>query len=135
MPRVLVDTSALYALHARDDVHHTAAVAAMQSLRRERAEPLLTNMIVAESHALLLARAGHAVARRWLLQHTWPVERVTEGDEAGAQDIIRTYADKTFSYTDATSFAVMERLGIRQVFAFDRHFQQYGFEVLGWTGP
>jgi predicted nucleic acid-binding protein len=32
--------------------------------------------------------------------------------------------------TDATSFAVMERLGIEAAFAFDRDFRQYGLPVL-----
>ena len=39
--------------------------------------------------------------------------------------------DKTFSYTDACSVAVMERLGLKTAFAFDPHFRQYGFHVLG----
>ena len=36
------------------------------------------------------------------------------------------YRDKDFSYCDAISFAVMERLGITEVIAFDEHFRQYG---------
>ena len=40
-------------------------------------------------------------------------------------------SDKTYSYTDATSFAVMERLGLKTAFAFDPHFRQHGFQVLG----
>ena len=31
-----------------------------------------------------------------------------------------------FSYCDAMSFAVMERLGIVEVVSFDGHFQPYG---------
>jgi predicted nucleic acid-binding protein len=91
----------------------------------------MTNFLVAECHALCLARLGAAVARNWLLTNVWPVERVTPDDEAAAREIIRKYADKTFSYTDATSFAIMERLGLRTAFAFDPHYRQYGFQVVG----
>jgi len=54
------------------------------------------------------------------------VIRVTERDEAKAARIIFDYQDKEFSYCDATSFAVMERLHICAVMAFDPHFAQYG---------
>ncbi len=40
------------------------------------------------------------------------------------------YDDKDFSLTDATSFAVMERIRVPYAFTFDRHFAQYGFTVL-----
>jgi predicted nucleic acid-binding protein len=32
----------------------------------------------------------------------------------------------TYSYCDALSFAVMERLGVAEAIAFDRHFREYG---------
>lgn len=131
MARVLVDTSAVYALLDRDDACHKAAKDSLGNLKRTRSEPLLTNFLVAECHALCLARLGAGLARRWLLTNAWTVERVTPDDEAAAREIIRKYTDKTFSYTDATSFAVMERLGLRTAFAFDPHFRQYGFQVLG----
>lgn len=130
MARVLVDTSAIYALIDRNDTCHQAAKSRLKSLREARAEPILTNFIVAESHSLLLARLGASTARRWLLTNLWSVERVTAEDEDTAKDIIKSFVDKTFSYTDATSFAAMERLFIKEVFAFDRHFQQYGFQLL-----
>jgi len=37
-----------------------------------------------------------------------------------------TFADKDFSYTDATSFALAESLELEQAFAVDDHFRQYG---------
>lgn len=97
----------------------------------ERTNPLITNFIVAETHALLLARLGSDLARTWLTTNRWPIERVTEDDEARARTIVAQHADKAFSYTDAVSFAVMERRGIRTAFAFDPHFRQYGFSVVG----
>ena len=54
------------------------------------------------------------------------VIRVEEGDERRARSIVETYQDKDFSYCDAISFAVMERLGISEAISFDEHFRQYG---------
>ena len=130
MARVLVDTSAVYALVDRSDSNHAAARAILASLRKRRGEPLLTNFIVAEAHALLLSRLGAGIAREWLTRSRWPVERVNEDDEVRARSVIVQYTDKTFSYTDAASFAVMERRGLRTAFAFDPRFRQYGFALL-----
>jgi len=131
MARVLVDTSAVFALLDRSDANHAAARARLEQLKRRRVEPLLTNFILAESHVLALGRLGGDIARRWLLGNIWPIERVNEDDESKAAAIIGRHVDKTYSYTDATSFAVMERLGLKTVFAFDPHFRQYGFQLLG----
>jgi predicted nucleic acid-binding protein len=130
MAQVLADTSAIYALIDRDDAHHRKAANLLRSLPRRRITLLLTNFLVAECHALLLSRLGADMARDWLFKQIWPVERVTPQDEERAREIIKRYTDKTFSYTDATSFAVMERLRIGETFAFDPHFQQYGFRLL-----
>ena len=55
---------------------------------------------------------------------------VTPADVQRAKAIIDQYTDKDFSLTDATSFAVMERLRVTSAFTFDRHFAQYGFTML-----
>jgi uncharacterized protein len=56
---------------------------------------------------------------------------VTAEDELRTRQIIYRYDDKNFSLTDATSFAVMERLRITTAFTFDHNFAQYGFQLLG----
>jgi predicted nucleic acid-binding protein len=129
--QVFIDTGAVYALIDGDDANHRAARRTLKTLKKRRLEPCLTNFVVAESHALLVARLDAALARRWLLGNVWRVERVNEEDESRARAIIAQYADKRFTYTDATSFAVMERLGLKTAFAFDAHFRQYGFQVIG----
>jgi predicted nucleic acid-binding protein len=58
------------------------------------------------------------------------VERVSEIDEDRARGILFRYVDKTYTYTDSTGFAIMERLGIERAFTFDRHFAQYGFGMV-----
>ena len=134
MARILVDTSAVFALLDRNDANHAASRETLDRLKKRRVEPLLTNFIVAESHALALSRLGADVARRWVLSNAWPVLRVDDADESRAIGILGRYTDRAFSYTDATSFAVMERLGLRTAFAFDVHFQQFGFQVVGPSG-
>src|SRR5438128_2010554 len=119
MAQVLADTSAVYALVDRDDAFHRKAVAVLRSLPERGLTPVLTNFIVAECHALILSRLGAAMARRWLLGQTWHVEAVQTRDEEVAKEIIRKFTDKSFSYTDATSFAVMERRGISAAFGCD----------------
>lgn len=131
MARILVDTSAVYALIDRSDRWHSTAKAALEDIKKSRSEPILTNFVVAECHALLLVRLGPSLARSWLTSNVWSVQRVSIEDEARAISIIAKYTDKSFSYADATSFAVMERLAIRRAFAFDPHFRQYGFQVVG----
>ena len=131
MAQALVDTSAAYALLDRSDANHVQAKRRLSALRESRVSPVLTNFIVAETHALLLSRLDAAIARRWLTTQVWPIERVTAEDELRARTIIVTQADKTYSYTDAVSFAVMERRGVKTAFAFDPHFRQYGWLVIG----
>jgi len=52
---------------------------------------------------------------------------VDEEIQSKAWEIAIKYRDKDFSFTDCASFAVMEMLDIREAFAFDKHFEQYGF--------
>jgi len=56
--------------------------------------------------------------------------RVRQGDEDTALQLLARNRDKDFSFTDAFSFVVMDRLTIRAAFTFDHHFTQYGFTVL-----
>ena len=129
--RVLVDTSAFFALISSSDANHRQAVEASKQMRRQ---PITTNFIVAETHALCLRRLGRDSALRFLNNvndRLATLVRVSEEDEHRALEIIVSHTDKDYSLTDATSFAIMERLRIDAAFTFDRHFAQFGFVVLG----
>lgn len=127
---ILADTSAIYALLDRSDNNHTHAVRIIREIQHRGQEILMTNFTLAECHALLLRKLGTAISREWLQNNVWPVIRVTEADEDMAKMIILGYRDKAFSYTDATTFAVMKRLQIKEAYTFDRHFKQFGLRVL-----
>ncbi len=124
---VLVDTSAYCALTYTREGNHAAARVIADRLARERWRLLTTNFILAETHALILARLNRVVALHVLTQidlSPTTIVRVSAADEMRARAIIEQYQDKDFSFTDATSFAVIERLGISSAFTFDRDFAQ-----------
>jgi uncharacterized protein len=131
--RAFVDSAGFLALVNPHDTCHQAAKKTWQRLTDEHWATFTTNSVVAECHALFLARLGHdnAVAfLRQMEQTSTTIVRVTPVDEDQARKLIYQYHDKDFSLTDATSFAVMERLGITHAFTFDDHFSQYGLTVL-----
>jgi predicted nucleic acid-binding protein len=131
--RAFVDTSAYFALLDADDANHAQARTISTRLIAERWRLFTTSFVLAETHALLLNRLSQQIATRFLrdMDHsTTTLVWVTPADVERAKAIIYQYDDKAFSLTDATSFAVMERIRLPSAFAFDRHFVQYGFTVL-----
>ena len=131
---VFLDSSGFLALVNPHDAYHQQARAAWTRLTDEQWHTFSTNFVVAETHALFLTRLSHQRAEsflRQILRSSTTIVRVSQRDEQQAQAIIFRYGDKSFSYTDASSFAVMERLRIGPAFTFDRNFAQYGLQVMG----
>lgn len=127
-----VDTSALYAVLDGDDEAHPAAAQAWERILRDGEHLLTSNYIVVESFALIQARLGMEALRAFH-DEVLPVIEVKwvggEDHDSAAQAVLA--ADRRrLSLVDCTSFQLMRRLGLRRAFAFDRHFQEQGFETL-----
>lgn len=138
MQRVFVDTGGFVALLVAEDQMHSRAEALFASASRERWALITTNAVVIETYSVLLARArdGRRAAVAFLdaveaSAHALVVEPIRTDDEINAATLVRTHEDKSYSLCDALSFVVMERLGITEAIAFDRHFREYGrFTIL-----
>ena len=130
MTFALVDTSLWYATADDRDPNHDEAVLLLATPGRSH---ITTNWIFAETITLVRGRLGHnaavALGARLLHRPGLRIVRVQPEDEGTAWRIFQQYADKDFSVTDCTTFAVMRRLRIAHALAFDRHFQQMGFRV------
>jgi len=129
MEKILVDSGAVFALLCRDDKNHRAAVAGLRKMQRQRAMPLLTNYILAETHALLAARLGPDAARMWVRSNIWSVEQAGVADEKRAMEILLSGRGGDCTLIDAISFAVMERLDMDTAFTFDKNVVNYGFKM------
>ena len=130
MQKALVDTGAIFAALCRNDKNHDQALESLRRMQKEKVLPVLTNYILAETHALLAARLGPDAARMWVRSNIWPVERAAEEDEKRAQEILLTGRGGDCTLADAVSFAMMERLGINRALTFDDNFARLGFSTI-----
>jgi predicted nucleic acid-binding protein len=126
---LFVDSSAFLAAALTGDENHERARRIQARITSGGWRLVTTTYVLAELHALALARRD----RRFALDLIDRIEkssvlvvRALDEDWQAARAILHRYDDKDFSFTDALSFAVMDRLRIRVAFAFDRHFVQYG---------
>jgi predicted nucleic acid-binding protein len=102
MKHIFVDTSAWDALADKKDKDHTNAL-------RFRKEKL--DILIAEN-VLDVIWIDHDLAKQG-----WSVFE-------------QYNSDKLWSFTDCTSYIVMKKFSITEVFAFDHHFEQMGFILL-----
>jgi hypothetical protein len=124
---IFVDTSAWFATSVRNDQYHPDARAWLE----QNAEPLVTTDYVLDELLTLLkcrgefqraVRLGEGRLRQKIARLEW----VTPTDVEAAWDVFRRFRDKEWSFTDCTSWVVIERLSVPAAFAFDEHFQQFG---------
>jgi uncharacterized protein len=130
---VLVDTSAFFALqNAGNRREHTATRRAAEQLEADRAVLVTTDYVLDETYTLLRSAMGHAHAVRFGREIKRGGIELAQVDPEIQEEAWRTferYADKDFSFTDCTSFAVMRRAKIRLALTLDHHFRQFGFDT------
>jgi uncharacterized protein len=123
-----VDTSFWVALALRRDDRHAMAV----TLSQGGTGPLTTtNHVLGETWTFLRRRDSHAVAMRFLRGvrrlSMLAVQHVDEPTEGEAWRWLERHDERPYSFVDATSFAVMRRLRVREALAFDDDFSAAGF--------
>lgn len=131
MAVVFVDTRAWFASFVPNDPDYQAA---SEWLDQNRAALVTSDYIFDELMTLFKTRGefdralivGDQLRRKQIAN----VLTLTEGDLDAAWRAFSQFRDKAWSFTDCTSFAVMQRLEIREAFSFDHHFKQFGLGVV-----
>lgn len=132
MRTVFVDTAGWMMLADAADPQHGPAREARDRALRDGAMLLSTDYVMDETLTLLRMRLGLGAAERWWEQVDasprvrW--ERIDAERAERARHWFFRWTDKTFSFTDCTSFVVMKEQGLRVALTSDRHFTQAGFE-------
>jgi uncharacterized protein len=123
---LFVDTSVWYAAADSGDAGNRRAkelVGTTESL-------VTTDHVLAETWLLLRFRLYREAAEKFwsgLRSGVADIEAVSLADLEVAWAIGEAFPDQDFSIVDRTSFAVMQRLGVFQVLAFDEDFAIYRF--------
>jgi hypothetical protein len=125
---IFVDTGIWYAADVPEDPDHDMA----RSLLLGATSTLVTidyvvdellTLLVVRKHRDVAVRIGHDFWTHKSCDLVW----TSQGDIEDAWKVFTTFDDKTWSFTDCVSYAVMKRLAIGEAFALDEHFTQFGF--------
>jgi len=133
---IFVDTSFWVAVRNVRDPHHDDATALLQA--HGNGALVTTNHIRGETWTYLNRKGGHDSAVGFLdaldSSPRAQVIRVVSKLEAEAIDWLRRHDERAYSFVDATSFAVMRSMRIREALAFDGDFAAAGFVELRPSG-
>lgn len=131
---VFVDTSAIIGLYLESDEWHASAKKVMAEFQRVRRPLFFTTDVFDEAVTLMRRWGGYDVAvRSGEALRGSRVLHLVEVDERAREGAWRTFRANrilNLSFSDCTSVAIMERLGIHEVFTFDWDFQALGYTVL-----
>lgn len=129
---IFVDTSFWIAVAVKADRHHSEASALFAAHARDVLAT--SNQVRSEVWTFVRRRFGHraAVALIDRLEPTPKLQviRVEQRDEEESLAWLRRRDEREYSFVDATSFALMRRLAIREALAFDGDFAAAGFVEL-----
>ncbi len=127
---LLVDTSALYALLDRGDLNHQRAKTFWASLPDDQA-PVTHNYVLVETCALVQRRLGTEALQALVDEVLQPISTLFVDEELHRTAVATVLAARRreVSLVDRVSFEVMRRLGLRTAFAFDAHFNEFGFRA------
>lgn len=134
MKSVFIDTSAFVALRNSSEAEHEQARSALAGLIADGVALFTSNYVFAETYTALMVRVGRGEAIEWGRRFrdggAIDLVHLDRTTEQKAWEILERHDDKRWSYVDATSFALIERDGASEAFAFDAHFLQRGLQVV-----
>jgi predicted nucleic acid-binding protein len=133
LKKIFIDTGAFLAKELAADQHHEEAVRLWNKYYSEGATFYSSEHILDESMTLFARRTNASWASSWgkdVMGAGIEWLSTEPKDLLQAMDLLKKYADQAVSFTDCLSFVLMRKDGIRDCFAFDRHFQAAGFHAV-----
>lgn len=129
-----MDSSAWYPLVDPQHPDHARLATALRDRVRAGGRVVTTNLVLAESHALVLRRVHRAAALAFVRTVGRPpnvvVASTADLEALAVSDWLAKFDNLDLSFTDAVSFAVMAERGIREALTLDQHYAAAGFVIV-----
>ncbi len=134
MTGLFVDTAGWMACADAADPVHEPACAARDIALEQGVILVTTDYVMDETLTLIRMRLGLRAAKAWWSQVEgssrvrWEWIGLERAEKA--RKAFFRFRDKNYSFTDCTSFVVMQELRLKQALTTDHHFRQMGFQLL-----
>lgn len=135
---IFADSSAYIAYYNKRDKNHNKAVSLVKKIRNREFGPVIiytsdyvfdevvTTVLLLTKNKDLAIKIGESIKASKITK----IIKVDEEIFPKAWEIFKKHRDKFWSFTDCTSFAIMEKMNIKTAFTFDKHYIQAGFNTI-----
>jgi len=134
MKGLFVDTAGWMACADAGEPAHGPACETRDTALEAGTLLVTTDYVMDETLTLIRMRLGLPAAKAWWAQVEgssrvrWEWVGMERAEKA--RKAFFRFRDKSYSFTDCTSFVVMQELRLKEALTTDRHFRQMGFQVL-----
>lgn len=133
MKRFFIDTAGWMSMADRNDPHHMDSTQVRDKWLEEGGILVTSDYVIDETLTLIRMRLGIDAAEKWWdnvsASPRLRMELITSERAEKARRWFFRWRDKSFSFTDCTSFVLMHELRLKKVLTGDRHFTEAGFEI------
>ena len=135
---VFADSSAYIAYYNKRDKNHNKAISFIKKIRNRDFGPVIiytsdyvfdeviTAILILTKNKDLAIKIGESIKKSKITK----IIKVDEEVFQKAWETFKEYKDKLWSFTDCTSFAIMEKMNIKTAFTFNKHYKQAGFNTI-----
>jgi len=117
---VLLDSDALVGWLTTTDLHHLRAVERFEFLKQQRMQPVVTNLVIAETATLLSYRQGPDAARQFVaFARSLKTIFITEQLHADTVLLFSQQTRSKTSFVDMANVVALRTFDIPLIFAFD----------------
>jgi len=133
--KIFIDSSAYIAYYNKRDENHEKAKNFLDKIKSKEISPIifytsdyifdevLTTIITLTGRKDLAIKVGNTI----LSSKITKIIKVDSKIFNEAWELFKKYKDKTWSFTDCTSFIIMKINNIKRAFTFDEHYKQAGY--------
>jgi len=130
--KIFIDSSAYIAYYNKRDENHEKAKNFLDKIKSKEISPIifytsdyifdevLTTIIALTGRKDLAIKVGNAIFSSKITK----IIKVDSKIFNEAWELFKKYKDKTWSFTDCTSFIIMKINNIKRAFTFDEHYKQ-----------